>query len=366
MAAGDSDKTEKPTPKKIKDARKEGTVARSQDVAAWLGLLAASVILPLLGRKAADLLETLLFTGMTVMKDPTPERAVSLLGEGLRGAFMTWLPLGGLAVLVAIAATGMQGGIHIASKKIKPKFSHLSLIKGAKRVFGLMALWEGLKTLIKTAVLAVVLWAVVSRIAPQLVGLAAAPLGATLSTTGSAILTLVRASIVAGLVMAVADYLVQKRRVDKQLRMSKHEVKQEMKQSEGDPLLKGAIRSRAMAMSRNRMMADIASADVVVVNPTHVAVALRYEPGKGAPRVVAKGAGAIAAAIRERATEHRVPMVEDVPLARALHAACEIGQEVPAELYGAVAQVLAFVMSLRSRGAAAGIHRPPALTTRAG
>ncbi len=364
MAAGDSDKTEKPTPKKIKDARKEGTVARSQDVAAWLGLLAASVILPLVGRKAADLLQTLLFTAMTIMKDPTPERAVHLLDDGLHGALMVWLPVGAVTVVVAVASTGAQGGIHLASKKIKPKFSNLSLLKGAKRLFGPMALWEALKVLVKTSALGVVLYAVVSRITPELIGLSAAPLGATLSTTGSAVLTLVRASIVAGLVMAVADYLVQRRRVGKQLRMSKHEIKQEMKQSEGDPLLKGAIRSRAMAMSRNRMMADLAQADVVVVNPTHVAVALRYEPGQGAPRVVAKGAGAVAAAIRERATEHRVPMVEDVPLARALHAACEIGQEVPAELYGAVAKVLAFVMSLRSRGAAAGIHRPPALTTR--
>jgi flagellar biosynthesis protein FlhB len=364
MASGDSDKTEKPTPKKLREARKEGNIARSQDVSAWLGLLAISAIVPALGRRAAGDLQTLLLAGMAIMKDPTSERAVSLLGDGLRDSLMIWLPVGALAVLVAVAATGMQGGLHIASKKIKPKFSNLSLIKGAKRLFGLMAMWEAVKILVKTAVLGIVLWAVVSRIAPELVGLAAAPLGATLSTTGSAVLTLVRASIVAGLVMAVADYIVQKKRVDKQLRMSKHEVKREMKQSEGDPMLKGAVRSRQLAMSRNRMMADIAQADVVVVNPTHVAVALRYEPGKGAPRVLAKGAGAVAAAIRERATEHRVPMVEDIPLARALHAACEIGQEVPAELYGAVAQVLAFVMSLRSRGAAAGLHRPPALTTR--
>jgi flagellar biosynthetic protein FlhB len=365
MASGDTDKTEKPTPKKLREARKEGNVARSQDVSAWVGLLAASVIMPALGSKAADDLQTLVFSAMTVMKDPTADRAVAILGDGLRASLMIFLPLGALTVLVAVAATGMQGGLHLASKKIKPKFSHLSLIKGAKRLFGPMALWEAVKVVVKTTVLGVVLWAVVSRVAPQLIGLSAAPLSAALSTTGSAVLTLVRASIVAGLVMAVADYVVQKRRVDKQLRMSKHEVKQEMKQSEGDPLLKGAVRSRQMAMSRNRMMADIAQADVVVVNPTHVAVALRYEPGKGAPRVVAKGAGAVAAAIRARATEHRVPMVEDVPLARALHAACDIGQEVPAELYGAVAQVLAFVMSLRSRGAAAGIHRPPALTTRA-
>ena len=116
-------------------------------------------------------------------------------------------------------------------------------------------------------------------------------------------------------------------------------------------------RSRAMQISRNRMMAAIGSADVVMLNPTHVAVALKYEPGKSAPRVVAKGAGEVAARIRERAAEHRVPMVQDVPLARALYSACEIGQEIPEELYGAVARVLAFVMSLKRRGAALGVHR---------
>src|SRR5690606_27374237 len=125
------------------------------------------------------------------------------------------------------------------------------------------------------------------------------------------------------------------------------------------PHLKGAIRQRALAMSANRMMADIQHADVVVVNPIHYAVALRYQPDKGAPRVVAKGAGAVALRIRAAAEEHRVATVEDVPLARALHAACELGQEVPAQLFEAVAQVLAFVMSHRSKGFAAGHYRSP-------
>jgi flagellar biosynthetic protein FlhB len=140
--------------------------------------------------------------------------------------------------------------------------------------------------------------------------------------------------------------------------MTKHQVKEEHKQTEGDPQLRGAIRSRQLAMSRNRMMADLVEADVVVVNPTHVAVALRYDPAKGAPRVVAKGAGTLAARIREVAAEHRIALVQDVPLARALHAGCELGQEVPPDLYSAVARVLAFVMALKSRGSAAGLHRP--------
>jgi len=185
------------------------------------------------------------------------------------------------------------------------------------------------------------------------------PLGAGV---GLAAAGLLRWGIAAGVGLAILDVVVVMRRNRKQTRMSLKEVKDENKRSEGDPLLKGAIRSKQMSMSRNRMMAAVADADVVLVNPTHVAVALRYEPGTGAPRVVAKGAGHVAARIRAKAGEHKVPMVEDVPLARALHGACELGQEVPEYLYTAVARVLAFVMALRRRGAAAGQHRMPAGT----
>jgi flagellar biosynthetic protein FlhB len=167
---------------------------------------------------------------------------------------------------------------------------------------------------------------------------------------------------VAGLVMAAADYAMARRRTGKQLRMTKEEVKQEHRQAEGDPLVKSAIRSRQLAAARNRMLADVADADVLLVNPTHVAVALRYQPERGAPRVVARGAGAIAARIRERAAEERVPMVRDVPLTRALYRSTEVGMEIPRELWAAVAQVLAFVLSRRAHGAHGGEHRTPRRT----
>ena len=141
--------------------------------------------------------------------------------------------------------------------------------------------------------------------------------------------------------------------------MTKHEVKQEHKQTEGDPLIKSAIRSRQLAVARNRMMADVAAADVVLVNPTHVAVALKYDPGRGAPTVVAKGAGAVAAKIREKADEAEVPLVRDVPLARALYGSCQVGQEIPVELFAAVAQVLAFVIGRRTKGQRGGTHATP-------
>jgi flagellar biosynthetic protein FlhB len=144
----------------------------------------------------------------------------------------------------------------------------------------------------------------------------------------------------------------------KKLKMSKYEIQQEHKNSEGDPHMKSHRRSIALAMSRNRMMTEVAEADVLLVNPTHVAVALKYDPAKGAPRVVAKGSGEVAAKLRERAAAARVPMVQDIPLARALHASCELGQEVPAQLFTAVARVLAFVMHLGARGVKGGFHRP--------
>lgn len=354
------EKTEKPTPKKLSEARKEGQVARTPDLGAWLAMLAATYLVPRAGESVAQVTVGLFLGVHAAIMNPTPEVAVALLGKGLRDGALALVPLGVGCMLVAIVSSASQGGLHPATKKLKPSFKSLNLVKGIKRLFGLMTIWEAGKILIKTAGLGLVLWAIVAAITPRLNASGDAPLAATLQTTASGVLQLVRASVMVGLIMAIADYMVKRKHINKQIKMSRHDVQQENKQAEGDPHMKGARRSKQMAMSRNRMMADIASADVVLVNPTHVAVALRYQPGHGAPTVVAKGAGAVAAAIRERATTERVPLVQDVPLARALHSACEIGQEIPAELYAAVAQVLAFVLSLKARGVSAGSHVAPA------
>jgi flagellar biosynthetic protein FlhB len=239
-----------------------------------------------------------------------------------------------------------------------PKFSRLNPLQGIKRTMGPHAWWEAAKALIKTAVLGAVLYSAIRGLIPALMTAGSMPLSMLLGTVGHAVVSLIRAAAIAGLVMAGADYFVARKRTNKQLRMTKQEVKDEHKRSDGDPHVKGQIRSRQLAMSRNRMISDLASADVVVVNPTHVAVALRYDPAKGAPRVVAKGAGVVAAKIREKAAENRIPMVQDVPLARALHKSCDIGAEIPAEFFGAVARVLAFVMGLKAKGSAAGLHQP--------
>jgi flagellar biosynthetic protein FlhB len=355
--SGGEDKTEKPTPRKLREARREGRVARSADLGAWAVVLAAAWLLPHTLRAGVPRLQALLEQIPQVIAEPTAARATAMVGSGARTLAVLTLPLClGLAV-VSVLANAVQGGIHLATKNLKPQWKRLNPQAGLKRIAGPHAAWEAGKTLVKTAVTGLIAYHLVRGTAVTLTARGAQPLGAVLATAVDTAVRLVREVAAAGLLMGVADYAYQRRRVNKQLRMTKHEVKQEHKQTEGDPHIKGAIRSRQLAMSRNRMMARIAEADVVVVNPTHVAVALSYRPDRGAPRVVAKGADHLAARIRERAAAHRVPMVTDVPLARALYASGELDREIPTELFTAVARVLAFVLALRARGSAAGTHR---------
>ncbi|MGI4894767.1 MAG: EscU/YscU/HrcU family type III secretion system export apparatus switch protein, partial [Janthinobacterium lividum] len=279
-----------------------------------------------------------------------PARALAALVSTFSGIPAVLGPLAVTTVLAVIVSGGVQGTLMPATKKLKPKFSNLNPVNGLKQHWGPQALWEGAKSLLKTALIGAVLWLVAKNLAPQLVGQGLLPMSSVLGATKAAIAKMLTVTVVVGLVIAAADYAMSRRRIMKKLRMSKQDIKQEHKNSEGDPLLKGAIRSKQMAMSRNRMMADVAKADVVLVNPTHIAIALRYEPGTGAPKVLAKGAGAIATKIREKAKEHDVPLVKDVELARTMYKSVKVGQEIPPELFAAVAKILAFVMNLRTRG----------------
>ncbi|GIE80083.1 flagellar biosynthesis protein FlhB [Actinoplanes philippinensis] len=353
------EKTEEPTQQKLKKAKQEGQIGKSQDLGAWVGMLAASIMLPRTLRQAMEHAQELMEKVPDTIIDPDPGKTLAILREALMSAAWAVLPLALTMMAVGVVAAAAQGGIRVATKLFIPKFNRLNPFSGIKRMLGPQALWEGFKALIKTTVLGTVLWFTMQDMIPVLMDAGRLPLVTLLGVVSDAAIRLIRAAAVAGIVMAAADYFVVRRRTKKQLRMSKEEVKQEHKNTEGDPLIKAQIRAKQMAMARNRQMADVPTADVVVVNPVHVAVALRYEPQKGAPRVVAKGKGPLAAKIRDIATENRIPMVQDIPLARALNANCEIGQEIPAEFYGAVAKVLAFVMSLKARGAAAGIHRNP-------
>jgi flagellar biosynthetic protein FlhB len=351
------EKTEKPTPRRLKKARRDGQIGHSPELGSWLSVLAATFVLPAVVRSLMDTAQTSMIQVGATIRNPDVGQALGMTRSTLLHAASALAPLAVLVLLTSVASAASQGGIWFAPKLLVPKVNRLNPLKGVKRMFGGHGAWTLVKSLAKLGVLCGVTYLSVRQLVPQLTAAGSLPLSAVLGTTTDAALRLVRFGAVAGLLMAIADVVVVRRRTNKQLKMTKHEVKEEHKSNEGDPLLRSILRSRALAISRNRMMADVPFADVVVVNPTHVAVALRYEASKGAPRVVAKGADHVAARIREVAERNRVPMVQDVPLARTLYSACEIGQEIPADLYQAVATVLAFVMRLRRKGSAAGLHR---------
>jgi len=352
------EKTEKPTPQRLKKARKEGQIPRTQELGTWLGTAAASVLLPMLVGKAFDSARELFVQVGAVANDPEPAAVSVLLGQAL-SAFMTaLLPMALGMMLVGTLSSAAQGGVTVSTQSMKPTLKKLNPFPGMKRMFGTHGVWEAIKAVIKTVALAVVIITTSDKAQELVSASGALPLAEVTRTFTDSAVLMFRVVGITGLSIAIADYLVVRHQTMKKLKMSQYEIKQEHKQSEGDPHMKAMRRSTQMAMSRNRMMSDMADADVLLVNPTHVAVGLKYDPLKGAPRVIAKGAGEVATRLRARAEECRVPMVQDIPLARALHGSCEIGQEVPAQLFTAVARVLAFVMHLSARGVRGGVHRP--------
>ncbi|RFU22856.1 EscU/YscU/HrcU family type III secretion system export apparatus switch protein [Geodermatophilus marinus] len=352
------EKTEKPTPKRLKEARRDGQVPRTQELGTWAGVAAASLLLPMTVRDAYDGVGRLFVQIGGVAAHPEVAGLSALFGQALATFVSVALPLALGMMLVGTLAAAAQGGVTVSGKPMKPTLKKLNPFPGFKRMFGTQGLWEATKAIIKTAALGTVVVLTSSRAQALVSSAGALPLSTVAATFADCAVLMFRVVAVTGLVIALADYVVVRVRMMKGLRMSRYEVQQEHKQAEGDPHVKAQRRSRALAMSRNRMMAEVAQADVLLVNPTHVAVALRYDPERGAPRVVAKGADEIAAKLRERAAEARVPMVQDVPLARALHVSCDLGQEVPPQLFTAVARVLAFVMQLSARGVRGGLHRP--------
>jgi flagellar biosynthetic protein FlhB len=342
-----SDKTEQPTAKKKREARRDGNLARSSEVVAWAQMLAAGVLLPAsfsLGTRS--LRQVMVQVGVAIAR-PDVDASLRLMGTALTGGLLAIAPLALGMVAIGLVGNFAQTGFAISGKALKPKFDRISPKKGLKRMLSPHSAWEAAKAAVKLLVLTAVAWPGVSHLGAALASGGRVPAGQVLAQVAGATMGLIRSTALAGLALAAADYAFQRRRVKKGMMMSKQEVKEEYRQSEGDPMTRQRIRQRQVEMSRNRMMAAVAVSSVVVVNPTHIAVALEYRPELGAPRVVAKGQGHIAARIREEAEKHNVPIVRDVPLARTLHAACKLGQTIPADLYEAVARLLAFVFSLK-------------------
>ncbi|NVM96216.1 EscU/YscU/HrcU family type III secretion system export apparatus switch protein [Arthrobacter wenxiniae] len=353
--AESGERTEKATERRMKEVREKGQLSRSQDLTAWVGVGAAVIMLPGVIARGSNALADQMFTAARMAAHPDPLVALRALETALGTLAGILGPMLFTVVAAVAAAAAVQGGIRF--KKFKPKFEQFDLFKGIKNVVGTQALWNGAKALLKTAVVGLVLYTVVQGMVPVLLQAGGLQVTELLGAAGGGVAALVQYAVAAGLLLALADVFVVSRRNRKKTRMTKKEVKDENKSSDGDPLIKSARRQRQLAMARSRMMSAVATADVVLVNPVHVAVALRYEPGKSAPRVVAKGADRVAARIRAEAEARKVPVVQDIPLARALHGSCELGAEIPVELYNQVAAVLAFVMALKKRGSAAGTHQ---------
>jgi flagellar biosynthetic protein FlhB len=349
-----SQKTEKPTPRRLKEAREKGQVAKSPELVSWIGLLVVSALLQATVRSGSTRMVDMLHRMGREISDPSQPKAMAFFGDALKSAAIVVAPIVLGSMLIAIVVNIAQVG-KPAWKRLKPDFGRLNVGRGLKRVVSPAAWWELLKALVKVAVLFAVAWPTATGLAHSLSsnGGSLFTIAGTVATTT---LHLLRVIGSVGLTIAAADYMVQRRRVRRDLMMTKHEVLEEFKQHEGDPRLRQAIRARQQAISRNRMIRMVATADVVVVNPTHYAVALRYDSAKGAPEVVAKGTDHVAARIRLEATRNAVPIVHEPALTRALYKVCDVGALIPVEFYEAVAHLLAFIFRLRQRGRADGYH----------
>src|SRR5688572_12755475 len=351
MAESGAERTERATPKRLEEARKKGQVPRSMELSMAAVCIAAAVAIYSLGRGAATRFADLMREGLSLPPDITMGDGViwPTLMDASGRAILIILPILGATFLAALAAPLAIGGWNFSAQALQPKFSRLNPLSGFGRIFSTRGSVELGKGLAKVAVVAVIALVLLKGLTGQMMGLSAEPLmgaiGHSAALAGYALLVLCFGLVV----IAAVDVPFQLWQHAKDLRMTREEVREEYKESEGSPETRGRIREAQRALARGRMMQEIPTADVVVTNPTHYAVALRYDEKKyRAPIVVAKGTELLALRIREVATEHGVPVIEAPPLARALHKSVELNGEVPAALYITVAQVLTYVYQLRT------------------
>ena len=345
----DSDRTEDPTQKRLDDALERGDVVKSQEVSTWFIIAGGALVLtafsgPMSGGLTVTL-RGLVANSHQIRLDG--QSLLAIIGRIEREVLAAVaFPLAVL-VIAAIAGNMIQHRLVWSTEQLKPKLSKISPLAGLKRLFSSQALANFVKGLIKLAVIGIVMTMLLWPQRNRLDGLVQTDILGSLVFTRSLALDVLGAVVAILFIVAAADYLFQYRQWLERQRMSIREIKDEYKQTEGDPMIKGKIRQLRQARMRKRMMADVPKASVVITNPTHYAIALKYERGMEAPICVAKGLDAVALRIREVAGKHSIPVVENPPLARALHAAVEIDEEVPAEHYKAVAEIISYVMKLR-------------------
>ena len=359
MAAQDkAQKTEKPTDRRKKKAREDGQVVKSAEVVPWLLVLIATFVMPAFLGVAGEVLFDRVGEIRAAAADPSPAAAVAAVREAFFAVLTLTVPLLIGAAAIAFVGTIGQVGPLLSIKAVRPQFKRLNPWSGLKRIVSAKGQWEAAKAILRLIVVAVVAIPLMVDTGNDLAA-GGMTLGAGLGYIGGRLLQLVRMVAFLALLVSAADYAMQKRNHIKDLMMSKQEIKDEQKQSDGDPLMKGRMRQAARELSRNRMLANVADASVIVVNPTHFSVALRYDPLVGVPIVTAKGVGNAALRLREEGLEKMVPVVECKPLARALYRVCDVGTAVPNEMFQGVAVLLAFVQRLGARRTLGGIHVLP-------
>lgn len=347
----DLEKTEAASPRRLEKAREEGQVARSRELSTFLVLAMGVAVLwgggSFLYTSLSGIMRHSLGFDPRVSRDPNA--MMTLAFEDGSHALLTLLPVFGLLAIAAMGSSLLLGGIVLSGSPLQFKPEKLNPITGLGRMFSAQTVVELMKAVMKALLIGSVAATTIWRYHDEMIAMMHAAPAAAMTHMLSVVAACAALIISSLLVIVLADVPWQIFSHMKKLRMSKEDVRQEFKESEGDPLMKGRIRQMQRQIAKRRMMADVQTADVVVTNPTHYAVALKYSEGDMvAPRVVAKGMGVIAERIRELAQEHRIPLLEAPPLARALHKHVEVGQEIPATLYTAVAEVLAWVFQLRS------------------
>ncbi len=352
MPADSGDKTEAPSPRRLREAKEKGQVAKSADLAAAAGLLTGLLLLHFYGSGILNNFMEVMRQFLTLNNTPITGYSAIMTGGRilLRCAVSILGPFFLIMVVVAIVVNLLQTGFIFTAQPLTPSLEKISPISGLKRLFSLRSAMRLTMGLAKVGVISTVAYFTIKSFLPSLVNLVGASFVEVVAGGAHMMYVLGLRMVMVLLVLAIADFAFQKYQMRKDLRMTKEEVKEEMKRMEGDPVMRQRRRNIARQLAAQRMSQAVPQADVVVTNPTHLAVALKYDSETmSAPKVIAKGADFMAKRIREIAIENKVPIVERKPLARALYKACDIGDYVPVELYKAVAEVLAYVYQLAGK-----------------
>lgn len=344
------EKTEKATPKRRQEARKKGQVAKSADVPSSLIFLLVFLFLFFAGGFLARELVNLFRYPFEhwLLTDVTVESVTGIYSEVLWSMAIVMLPLMAVSLVAGVTGNYVQIGSLFTTEPLKMKLERLDPIQGAKRIFSKRALVEFLKSLLKFLVVAAVVVLVLKYNLEEMFKLSRVPVETTAVVIGKLLVQMGLFVALALVAMSIPDYMYQRYDHEKNIRMSKQDIKDEMKKTEGSPEIKGKIKQKQRQMAMQRMMQEVPKADVIITNPTHYAVALKYDAEKmSAPQLLAKGTDLLARRIRELAQVHDIPLMENKPLARALYDRVDIGETVPPELFQAVAEVLAYVYRLR-------------------